>query len=120
MIHAEEGSSRSRSSSALPISEKMRSAQVLLSDVVHADEQALELSEYPKYAEMCLPWHKLDTIQVTELEIDDATAELEKAQLMKRAEESAKRWAGKTFDLRMSTDALGSIDLFTKEFQVRS
>ena len=86
---------------ALPVGEKMRLAQVLMSDAAWSQTQPLESSQYPKYVEVCLPWHKLDTIQVTELEIDDATLELERAESMKRAEEMAKRWAGMTIELGM-------------------
>ena len=45
---------------ALPVGEKMRLAQVLMSDAAWSQTQPLELSEYPKTVELWSPFDELD------------------------------------------------------------
>jgi hypothetical protein len=66
---------------ALPTTEKMRLAQVLMSDAAWSQTQPLELSEYPKSVELWSPFDELDAAKDMELHLDNATFELEQKNL---------------------------------------
>ena len=53
-------------------------------------------------------------------EMEALQNELDQERLMRSSHEAAKRWAGKTFDLRVSTDVSGLPVLFAKDFRIKS
>ena len=53
-------------------------------------------------------------------EMEALQNELDRERLIRSSRESAKRWAGKTFDVRVSTDASGLPDLFAEDFRIKS
>ena len=53
-------------------------------------------------------------------EMEALQNELDRERLIRSSRESAKRWAGKTFDVRVFTDASGLPDLFAEDFRIKS
>ena len=58
--------------------------------------------------------------QLSADELEELGFELDKARLMRLSHEMAARWAGKTFDVRVFTDASGLPDLFAEDFRIKS